>query len=369
MRRLSIWRNGLLAIAGFVAAAAYGVGEVSAQAPGDWDGLVNRINRLQEQIYDLRDGTGGAVQLQGNQIASDPSGNPADDASLSLRLNRLEEQMRNLTGQIEQMVFQVQQLNERFTRMSEDVEFRFQEMGSGKRGDADSTRAPAPLDTLPPPSTTASIDTQSGSLLGSSGQLSAGGSFNTEPPPRTLGTIPADALRGGSQMGGSQLGGSLQGGSIQQGSLVPEEVTSQPLGSVGGNGAGAAPAAGGPEQLYKQTHEQLLRRQFDTAEVGFKQFLKTYPDHELAGNAQYWLGETFYARRQYKLAAEAFLKGYQDYSKGAKAADSLVKLGMTLNRLGQQKQACAALVEAERRYPKAQEVRKIAAQERSRNGC
>lgn len=364
MRRLSIWRNGLLAIAGFVAAAAYGVGEVSAQAPGDWDGLVNRINRLQEQIYDLRDGTGGAVQLQGNQMAADPSRNSADDASLSLRLNRLEEQMRTLTGQIEQMVFQVQQLNERFTRMSEDVEFRFQEMGSGKRGDAGSTGGPIPLDTLPPPSTTASIGTQSGSLLEPSGQLSGGGSFNTAPPPRTLGTIPAGALQGG-----SQLGGSLPGGSIQQGSLVPEEVTSQPLGAVGGNGAGAAPAAGGPEQLYKQTHEQLLRRQFDTAEVGFKQFLKTYPDHELAGNAQYWLGETFYARRQYKLAAEAFLKGYQDYSKGAKAADSLVKLGMTLNRLGQQKQACAALVEAERRYPKAQEVRKIAAQERSRNGC
>jgi len=142
---------------------------------------------------------------------------------------------------------------------------------------------------------------------------------------------------------------------------VPESVTSQPLDSVGG--------AAGPEELYKLTHEKLLRRQFDDAEIGFKQFLRKYPKHNLAGNAQYWLGETFYARRQYKLAAEAFLKGYQDYSKGPKAADSLVKLGMTLDRLGQQKQACAALVEAERRYPQAREVRKIAAKERTRVGC
>ena len=364
MRRLSTWRNGLLAVTGCVIAAAVGAGEATAQAPGDWDGLVNRINRLQEQIYDLRD-AGGAMPLQGTQMAApDASGNPADEASMTLRLNGVEEQLRRLTGQIEQIAFQVQQLNDRFTRFSEDVEFRFQEMGSGKRGDAGSTRAPATIDSRPPPSTTASIGSESGSLLqpDPGAPELGGGSLETAAPPRNLGTIPAESLHGGSLQGGS-----IQSGSIQSGSLVPEEVTSQPLASVGGGGT--VSSAAGPEQLYKDTHGQLLRRQFDTAEVGFKQFLRKYPDHELAGNAQYWLGETFYARRQYKLAAEAFLKGYQDHSKGPKAADSLVKLGMTLNRLGQQKQACAALVEAERRYPKAQEVRKIAAQERSRNGC
>lgn len=395
MRRLITWRNGLLATAGLVIAVTSGIGGAAAQAPGDWDGLVNRINRLQEQIYDLRDGSGGgAMPLQGTQLQG---GDPADQASLTLRLNNVEEQLRRLTGQIEQIAFQVQQLNDRFTRFSEDVEFRFQEMGSGQRGDAGSP--PAPDATLPPASRTASIG--EGSLLqpdfaapaqagGSQYQSDFGtaqeyggsqlqpdfglpaldgGSHETAAPPRVLGTIPADALRGGSfsSLDGAAPDGAQVGGRAFGGSLVPEEVTSTPLDAIGGGGSPSS--ASGPEQFYQQTHAQLLRRQFDTAELGFKQFLRKYPDHELAGNAQYWLGETFYARRQYKLAAEAFLKGYEDYAKSPKAADSLVKLGMTLNRLGQQKQACAALVEAERRYPKAQEVRKIAAQERSRNGC
>lgn len=347
MDRKSSWRNGIFAVAGVALVAVSWTGDATAQAPGDWDGLVNRINRLQEQIYDLRDANrgGGAIQLQGSQAAA-PTGNanPAEEASLALRISNVEDQLRQLTGKIEQIAYQVQQLNDRFTRFSEDVEFRFQELGSGKRGDAGSLSAPVTTGSVPRRTASAPLDSGgvSGSLLGDDQQFGqAGGSLEAAAPPRVLGTIPAEALGSGS--------------------LVPEAVTTQPLDAVGG--------APGPEQLYKETHEKLLRRQFAAAELGFKTFLRKYPDHKLAGNAQYWLGETFYARRQYKLAAEAFLKGYQDHSKGPKAADSLVKLGMTLDRLGQQKQACAALVEAERRYPSAREVRKIAARERSRVGC
>ena len=57
--------------------------------------------------------------------------------------------------------------------------------------------------------------------------------------------------------------------------------------------------------------------------------------HKLAGNAQYWLGETHYVRRDYKAAATAFLNGYTTFENSPKAPDSLLKLGMTLVVMGE----------------------------------
>ena len=74
------------------------------------------------------------------------------------------------------------------------------------------------------------------------------------------------------------------------------------------------------------------------AQTDFEQMLKRFPAHKLAGNAQYWLGETFYVRRQFKQAAEAFLAGYTTYQQSTKAPDSLLKLGMTLAAMGEKKQ-------------------------------
>ena len=79
------------------------------------------------------------------------------------------------------------------------------------------------------------------------------------------------------------------------------------------------------------------------AEKGFKAFVQRYPQHALAGNAQYWLGETFYARRDYQNAMTAFAKGYEVYKASPKAPDNLLKLGVTLAVLGRKPDACAVL--------------------------
>ncbi len=319
-----------------------------AQEPGDWRGVVNRLNRLQEQIYDMRDNSygGGAQQLQGS-VETDPAG----QAGLALRIDNVEGQMRNLTGQIEQLAYQVQQLNERFNRFSEDVEFRFQQNGKGRSGNLQAPRnGNRVAEARPPKRIVNDASSYSNeSQLADSG-LDGGGEIsdynensedvvqlNTAPGPSVLGTIPADGQ--------------------QSASLLPEPVTSQPL------------DGGGPDGLYQESHEKMLRRQFGAAEAGFKKFLRDYPGNKLAGNAQYWLGETYYARRQYKLAARAFLNGYKKHKNSAKAPDNLVKLGMTLARLGQKKQACATLSEAQKRYPRAAAVRTVAKKERSRAGC
>ena len=95
----------------------------------------------------------------------------------------------------------------------------------------------------------------------------------------------------------------------------------------------------------------------------------TSPD-ALAGNAHYWLGESHFVRGQYKAAASAFLKGYQGFGKGAKAPDSLLKLAMSLDRLGQKEAACASFAELGTRFPNATATVKTRAQaERARLGC
>jgi tol-pal system protein YbgF len=128
-------------------------------------------------------------------------------------------------------------------------------------------------------------------------------------------------------------------------------------------------SAESPESLYERSNESLLRRQFGEAEAGFSNFLQKYPDHSLAGSAQYWLGETFYAQGDFKRAAANFLQGYKKYPKSRRAPDSLLKLGISLNRLGQAEQACAAYGAVSAEYPKAVDARKRAQAESKRAGC
>jgi tol-pal system protein YbgF len=124
-----------------------------------------------------------------------------------------------------------------------------------------------------------------------------------------------------------------------------------------------------PEAMYEKYYETLLRRQFGEAEAGFRDFLTKYPDHSLAGSAQYQLGETFYAQGNYQEAARNFMQGYKTYSKSRRAPDSLVKLGMSLRKMDQRDQACAAFQSVATEFPRAVEAKKRAQAELKRAGC
>ena len=132
--------------------------------------------------------------------------------------------------------------------------------------------------------------------------------------------------------------------------------------------AGASDAAA--KQLYETAYGLLLQQDYASAEAAFDEFLKRFPNDPLAGNAQYWLGETFYVRGNFKSSASAFLKGYQTYGRSSKAPDSLLKLAMSLDRLGQRDSACASYSELNVRFPNAPgAVRSRADTERRRLGC
>lgn len=105
-----------------------------------------------------------------------------------------------------------------------------------------------------------------------------------------------------------------------------------------------------PRQIYDTGYNYLMASDYASAEATFRSFISTYPDDDLAGNAQYWLGESFFARGDYRKAAGEFLKGYKSYKDSSKAPDNLLKLGMSLQRLGQADAACQTFNELKSRY-------------------
>ena len=108
-----------------------------------------------------------------------------------------------------------------------------------------------------------------------------------------------------------------------------------------------------PAGQYKFSTELLKDGDYQNAEIAFKEFVIKNPDHNLAGNAQYWYAETFRIRGFYTDAARAYLVGYQRYPKSQKGPINLLKLGMTLIYIGEWDQGCKMINGVEKQYPKA----------------
>jgi tol-pal system protein YbgF len=329
------------------------------------------------------------------------------DDDVAGRLNRMEDQMQQLMGQVEQLTSEVRRLQgqRKSGALAEPVQEKKRQAavedpaeGQGvEQIEGDTQYTQQPLRTI-----------------GDNDELPEG-AVQKAPGPKILGTLPSSEYQQGNNGGGYQPDGN---GEFQGQMLVPpgggegqvlvppagggsgdDQVQSRVLvapsngnnndnggqvvappanGGDGGNDlvpekvetvALGGSATGDPEAIYERSYESLLRRQFNDAEIGFRNFLEQHRDHSLAGNAQYWLGETYYVQGDYKQAAQAFLSGYRDFPKSRKAADSLLKLGLSLNRLGQKEQACAAYMQVGSQFPKAVEARKRAQSELKRAGC
>ena len=137
---------------------------------------------------------------------------------------------------------------------------------------------------------------------------------------------------------------------------------SEALGTLAGSELAAAPALGDglgplpegtPEERYRYATDLLSKQNFNEAERALSAFLKEHPKDKLAGNAKYWLGETYYVRGRYTDAAVAFAEGYETYPDSSKAPDNLLKLGKSLAALDQKPDACGIFAELRKRYAKA----------------
>lgn len=266
---------------------------------------------------------GGVVNVQ----------SPQSEGQSALRMDRIEQQMREMTGQIEQLTFQVRQLQEQLQRAQQDTDFRLKgvEGGTGKRSEAPAAkprgnaRAADAVPSQPPAGDPIgqAIGSTDGEMDGTIPDPAGQGA-----PPRALGqlTLDPNAPVGGQPMDLSQGGGAAPG---------------------------AAPQATGSARAdYDAAYDLVMKGDYDVAESAFRQFLQAYPKDPLAADAQYWVGESLYARQDFRGSADAFLSGYKQYPKSGKAADMLLKLGMSLAGLNQREAACATYAEVLKQYPK-----------------
>jgi len=108
-----------------------------------------------------------------------------------------------------------------------------------------------------------------------------------------------------------------------------------------------------PDKQYEFATSFLKVGDYPTAERAFREFVVSNPEHQLAGNAQYWYAETFRIRQLYTDAAAAYLEGYQKYPQGEKAPVNLLKLGVSMVQIGEKDQGCKMINGVEKQYPKA----------------
>lgn len=305
----------------------------------------------------------------------------ADD--VNNRIDQLQDQIRQLTGQVEELTYQVKQL-------------RAQKLGS-----ADQAAPPAAPVTQQAAEAPAAAPPVLAPPKKKMQALAATSNDGTE----QIGETPIDPQTGQPQ---AQITGGMnqqdsQQPQVQQNTQMALAPKPQGMNSIksaqandggfqgqvlvapgGGDqqhaaqdpNAGAAqqasletPQADTPDDLYMRANQALLQRRFDDASTGFKDFITKYPDHNLAGNAEFWLGETYWLQQDFTSAAQAYLNSYKQYPKSSRAPESLLKLGQSLSRLGQKDQACATIGSVDTEFPKAVDVRKRAQAEYKREGC
>jgi len=283
-----------------------------------------------------------------------------DAAEFIVRLNRMEGQMRQMSGQIEQLQFENRQLKDQLRRFQEDTEFRFQE---GRGG---SPRAQAPAATMPagqnPATPSPRAPARRSDAFDPSAQPSAPGA------PRQLGTAQGS---GPLPLPGAVLGEAAvapRGPVADAGPSIEDIIDDDPprlgAGPLDVNPAAQPPAAPArpsiaatgsrdPRANYDAAYAYILQRQYEQAEMSFRQFLQSYPRDKLVPDAVFWLGESYLARSRHREAAEQFLKISTEFSRSGKAPDAMLKLGVALSGLGARDQACATFAELERKFPQA----------------
>ena len=240
-----------------------------------------------------------------------------------LKLSELEEQFKTLTNNFEEINFKLDKLSNRITKVQTDNQMRFQDLeNSGVSNTSEQKKLPG-----------------SGEAQDLGKALEIGVSESN--------TASAEQIQ--------------ETQSIESvGTVITEtaERTEKILPDVS------------PEKQYEFALSFIKVGDYETAELALREFVDNNSEHKLAGNAQYWYGETFRVRQLYQDAATAYLNGYQKYPKSSKAPVNLLKLGVMLVQIGEKKQGCSMILGVKDQYPKAnQSVIQKAEYEKKKFNC
>jgi tol-pal system protein YbgF len=309
-------------------------------------------------------------------------------SDMVVRLDQLEADMRRLTGAIEELQYRNQQLEQALRQM--------QSGGPPRPGPAGPVMAPA----SPPPVGPA------GPAVVPAGPPVAPGrrsdvfdpaqSPNAPGAPRVLGSMSGNvgALPGerppappapiaeagpggypgnvGSPQAGSQIGAPLDLGT-SAGATTDAAVGpggGQPPRYPAGPQLATLPPSQTPRDEFDLAYGYVLRKDYALAAQAFQEYLRKYPSDRMAGEAQFWLGESLYQDKNYQSAAEAFVTMTKKFATSPKQPDTLLRLGQSLAALQQKDLACATYAEVGRKFPHAaQNVRAAVEREQKRVRC
>lgn len=251
------------------------------------DRLERDITLLQRKVYksDSADYTAQPSDARaGADYNAETSPAPAEGnlSHLYVKIADLEKLVATLTAELEELKYAQQQLQERQNKMNADIDFRFSELTA---------------------------------------QQEKGLAKPKDEPVQK----PAD----------------------KKSDLKKQTASSKAVQKTSNDNANAASksattASQSATEAYDEAYNLLKEAKYQEAEQALQAFLNQYPNDKLAGNAQYWLGETYYVRANYEQAAIAFAKGYKNYKTSSKAPDNLLKLGLAMEQLDKKKEACTA---------------------------
>jgi len=261
--------------------------------------ITKDLKTLEKAVYQKSDLTSSNSS---NSIKSDGLNEDILTKHL-LKLNKIEDQFRQLTNKFEEVNFKLDKLSTRVTKIQSDNQLRF--------SDLENTNIENPKK-------------EKAILPGTS-------------KPQDFGSTPAYQT--------SNLPKQQKINSVEAAQTVISEEP-KPKESL-------LPINKNPKEQYEFAVSFMKIGDYETAEFALKEFIDTNKDHDLAGSAQYWYGETFRIRQLYSDAATAYLDGYQNYPKSKKAPDNLLKLGITMVKLGEKDQGCKMISGLKKEYPKA----------------
>ena len=274
------------------------------------DQLQKDIKTLEKAVYS------GSIELSSDSTVNLNSNldNNSEDVLTRhlLKLSEIENQFQELTNKFEEINFKLDKLSNRMSKVQADNQIRFQDLENVVSSDATTNKL-----------TKKTNNEQMDVLPGSS-------------QPQDLGSI--------SYKDTATNETSQKTNSVDSTALVVTE-TFQAEEKILPNES--------PDKQYQFATSFLKVGDYSTAERAFREFVDTNPEHNLAGNAQYWYAETFRIRQLYTDAASAYLEGYQRYPKGEKAPINLLKLGVSMVQIGEKDQGCKMINGVEEQYPEA----------------
>jgi tol-pal system protein YbgF len=275
------------------------------------------LENLQKDIKTLEKAVYSNVGQMNNENINSfnlNSGNNSEDVLTRhlLKLSDIENQFRQLTNKFEEINFKLDKLSNRLSKVQSDNQIRFQDLENTIFSEGNNKKIVKKTN-----------DTSDEILPGSS-------------EPQDLGSI---SYKDSSTNETSQQTQSIE----TTASIVTETFQAEEK---------ILPKET-PDKQYEFATSFLKVGDYSTAERAFREFVQTNPEHDLAGNAQYWYAETFRIRQLYTDAASAYLEGYQKYPKGEKAPINLLKLGVSMIQIGEKDQGCKMINGVEKQYPKA----------------